>query len=85
MLNLLLPDLLDIHTSNILQDIFIIMMLYIFLKLTLLGSLIELVWPTHFFNKRNLTTTNSFRIRSFIEVIIKLQLSGVSLNTALPI
>jgi hypothetical protein len=48
-------------------------MLYSFLKLLLLSSILELVWPSHFFNKRNNLNFNSIKFRNFTEVLLKLK------------
>lgn len=77
MLDLVFPSLVDIHVFSILEDIFVIMMLYVLIKLLLLCALVELVWPTHFFNKRNLTAIVFFKVRSFVEVVSKLQMVGI--------
>ena len=59
-----------------------IFMMYSFLKLLLLSSLLELVWPTHFFNKRHNFNLNTIKHRTFLEVILKLR-SNNSFNTVL--
>lgn len=63
----------DLHLYSVLEDIFVIIMLYSFIKLTVLSSIIELVWPTQFFNKRNSMGVVSFRLRSYTETLLKLR------------
>ena len=61
-----------------------IFMLYSFLKLLLLSSILELVWPTHFFNKRHNFNFTALKFRNFVEVFLKLKNSNsflVVLNT----
>jgi len=75
----------DKHIYSILEDIFIILMLYTFIKLILLSSLVELIWPTQFFNKRNSNSVTSFRLRTLVEIFNKLRLSCITIPTLLTI
>ena len=70
----------DMHLYSILEDIFIVLMLYSFIKLVLLSSLVELIWPTQFFNRRNSNGVTSFRLRTFVEVLTKLRVSGITFS-----
>ena len=66
-------DKLDIYFYSILEDIFVVLMLYSFFKLVLLSSIIELIWPTQFFNRRNSSGSLNFRLRTFVEFLVKLR------------
>lgn len=63
---------LDFYVYNFLEDIFVICMIYNFLKLLLLGLLCEMVWPTQFFNRRNFIGTANIRKRVYTEFLTKL-------------
>jgi len=80
MFELLFSDKLDMYVYSILEDIFVVLMLYSFLKLILLSSLVELIWPTQFFNRRNSMGVNSYRLRTFTEVLLKLRNANLTLS-----
>lgn len=63
----------DDYIFIILEDIFVVIMLYSFIKLIVLSSVIELVWPTQFFNRKNIATILNFRLRTFTETMLKLK------------
>lgn len=63
----------DVYFYSTLEDIFVVLMLYSFIKLLLLSSIVELIWPTQFFNRRNSSGVVSFRLRTFTETILKLR------------
>lgn len=73
MFELLFSNKIDMHLYSILEDVFVVLMLYSFIKLVVLSSLIELVWPTQFFNRRNSMGVTSFRLRTYTEVMLKLR------------
>lgn len=62
---------LDFYTYSFLEDILIIMLVYNFIKLLLLSSISELIWPTHYFNRRHTTNFTNYRQRNYIEFLIK--------------
>ena len=75
MFELLFSGKLDVYMYSILEDVFVVLMLYSFIKLVLLSSLIELIWPTQFFNRRNsMGVTTGLRLRTYTEVLLKLRL-----------
>jgi Tfp pilus assembly protein PilZ len=80
MFEFLFSDKFDIHMYSILEDVFVVLMLYSFLKLVLLSSLVELIWPTQFFNRRNSMGVVSYRLRTYTEVILKLRLLDISFS-----
>lgn len=57
---------------EIYEEIVVLSIFYNFMKIIVIGSLVELIWPTHFFNKKN-NVTNLLKFRSFNEALIKLR------------
>lgn len=47
-------------------------MLYSFIKYIVTCSFLELIWPTQFFNRRNIININSVRNRTYTETTLKL-------------
>jgi hypothetical protein len=66
----------DFYLYNFVEDIFIICMIYNFLKLLILGLLSELVWPTQFFNRRNFIGTSNIHKRVYTEFLSKFYKDG---------
>lgn len=73
MFELLFSGKFDLYMYSILEDVFVVLMLYSFLKLILLSSLVELIWPTQFFNRRNSMGVTTTRLRTYTEVLLKLR------------
>ena len=63
----------DLYLSSIQEDIFVVIIMYIFIKMVLLSSVVELIWPTQIFNRKNSTNVISFRLRTFTETLLKLR------------
>lgn len=65
---------LDVHNLSLLEDTFVVIMFYVFVKLLFLGSIIDLIWPTHFFNLRNssLVSNNCLKARKYTDYFVKL-------------
>ncbi len=80
MFELLFSGKLDIYMYSILEDVFVVLMLYSFIKLVLLSSIVELIWPTQFFNRRNSMGVTSLRLRTYTEVLLKLRNSKTSFS-----
>ncbi len=80
MFELLYSTKLDLHAYSILEDIFVVLMLYSFIKLVVLSSIVELIWPTQFFNRRNSMNTVSFRLRTYTEVLLKLRSNNLTFS-----
>ena len=76
MFELLFSSKYDIYFYSTLEDVFTIVMLYSFLKLILLSSVIELLWPTQFFNRRHSSSTLVARLRSYTECFSKVRFSS---------
>jgi hypothetical protein len=77
---LLLSGKFDIYFYSMLEDIFVVLMLYSFIKLVLLSSLVELIWPTQFFNRRNSMGVTNYRLRTYTETLLKLRSSNVTVS-----
>jgi hypothetical protein len=68
----------DLYLSSIQEDIFVVIIMYIFIKMVLLSSIVELIWPTQMFNRKNSTNVICFRLRTFTETLLKLR--GINNN-----
>jgi hypothetical protein len=55
------------------DELITILLFYNFFKLLVFSSLVELIWPTQFFNKKNNIHYQIFRFRSYVEFILKLR------------
>ena len=53
------------------NNLILIYFLYFFFKLVLISSIVELIWPTHFFNKKNSIYNIKTRNRFFLEFFLK--------------
>lgn len=60
------------------EEIVIIFLFYNFIKILIFGSLLELIWPTQFFNRRH--NNKNLRFRSFTEVLSKLTINNNNYN-----
>lgn len=56
------------------EEIVIIFLFYNFIKILIFGSLLELIWPTQFFNRRHIN--KNLRFRTFVETISKLKINN---------
>jgi hypothetical protein len=70
----------DLYMYSILEDIFVVLMLYSFIKLVVLSSIVELIWPTQFFNRRNSMGVVNFRLRTYTEVLLKLRSTNTTFS-----
>ena len=55
------------------EEIVIIFLFYNFIKLIIFGSIVELVWPTQFFNRKHSSSYQLIRFRTFTETLVKLR------------
>lgn len=60
------------------DELLTILLIFNFFKLVMWSSILELLWPTQFFNRRNNIFYQSFRFRTFVEYNLKL--NTVNLN-----
>ena len=58
-------------TLTYLSNLLLIYFVYMFFKLILLSSIVELMWPTHFFNKKHNISLHRVKYRSFCETFLK--------------
>ena len=58
---------------NFWEDFFVIFFSYSILKYIIFSVIIEIIWPTSFFNRKHLIGFNLKRYRSFTETILKLK------------
>lgn len=68
------------------SNLLLIYFMYMFFKLILLSSIVELMWPTHYFNKKHNISHGRAKNRSFLESFLKLLPTSsylVVLNVAL--
>jgi len=61
------------------EEIVIIFLFYNFIKSIIFGSIVELIWPTQFFNRRHNISTD-LKYRSFTETIVKLRNNNHNYN-----
>lgn len=70
----------DIYAYSMSEDILVVLMMYSFLKLILLSSIFELIWPTQFFNRRNSSSVVNYRLRTYTETVLKLLSPGIKIS-----
>ena len=54
------------------EELIIVFLFYNFIKLLIFSSVFELIWPTHFFNRRN-NFNSILKFRGFTETLLKLR------------
>ena len=62
----------DIYKSLPREELIVALILYVFVKYTIMCSLLELIWPTQYFNKKHILGTTVNRVRTLVEYILKL-------------
>lgn len=60
------------------EELIVIFLFYNFIKIIIFGSLVELIWPTQFFNRRHSKSFN--RYRTFTEHLVKLRSNNTNYN-----
>lgn len=55
------------------EELFLVFFLFSIVKLVILCIIIELIWPTHFFNKRHNINFYSIKLRDFQSTLLKLR------------
>jgi hypothetical protein len=55
------------------EEIIVVFLFYNFLKLVILGAVVELIWPTQFFNRKHSSAHQLLKFRTFTETLIKLR------------
>jgi hypothetical protein len=51
----------------------VVFFLYNFIKYVLMGSFLELIWPTHYFNKKHDYNLLTYKFRSLIQYFLKIK------------
>jgi len=62
----------DIYKSLPREELVVALILYVFVKYTIMCSLLELIWPTQYFNKKHILGITITRVRTLVEYILKL-------------
>lgn len=62
------------------EELIIILLFYNFIKIIIFGAFLELIWPTHYFNKKNNINNNLVRFRTYVETVVKLRLKNHNLH-----
>lgn len=68
------------------NNLLLVYFMYMFFKLVLLSSIVELMWPTHFFNKKHNISLHRAKKRSFLEFFLKAMPTSpylITLNVAM--
>jgi len=55
------------------EDVIVVFLLYNFFKYLIMCAMIELIWPTQFFNRRHNIGYQLFKFRTYTEVLLKLR------------
>jgi hypothetical protein len=63
------------------DELVAILLFYNFFKLLVFSSLVELIWPTQFFNRKNNISYKLFRYRTYTEFLLKLRLPNFFKDT----
>lgn len=58
------------------EEIVVVFMFYNFIKLIIFSSIVELIWPTQFFNKKHGSSYQLLKFRTFNETLLKLRLKN---------
>lgn len=61
------------------EELVVVVLFYNFIKILIFGSILELIWPTQFFNRRN-NNLNQLKFRTFVETILKLRINNNNYN-----
>jgi hypothetical protein len=60
------------------EDLFVFFFMYNFFKFLILNSVIELIWPTHYFNRKHNIGFKAYRLRTYTETLLKLRSSSTT-------
>ena len=55
------------------EELLVIFLFYNFIKVLVFSSIVELIWPTQFFNRKNSSLYQNIRYRTFTEFLLKLR------------
>lgn len=62
------------------DELLSILLFYNFFKLLVFSSLVELIWPTQYFNRKHNINYKTFRYRTYTEFLLKLRSSSYIYN-----
>lgn len=65
------------------DELLVILFLLNISKLLFLSTVVELIWPTHIFNKKHVISFSSIRWRTFNEFLLKLRTKSFYKNVFL--
>ena len=63
------------------DELVTILLFYNFFKLLAFSSLVELIWPTQYFNRKHNINYKTFRYRTYVEFLLKLRTNNVIYKT----
>ncbi len=66
-------DFFNFYTNWNFEDVIVVFLLYNFFKYLIMCSIIELIWPTQFFNRKNNIGYQLIRFRTYSETLLKLR------------
>ena len=66
-------DFFNFYLNWNLEDILVVLLLYNFFKYVIMCSIVELIWPTQFFNRKNNIGYQVLRFRTYTETVLKLR------------
>jgi len=55
------------------EDFLVLMYVYIFFKYLVVTTIVELIWPTQYFNRKHSSGYQSYRLRTYTETLLKLR------------
>ena len=55
------------------EDFLVVTYLYIFFKYLILTTVVELIWPTQYFNRKHSIGYQTYRLRTYTETLSKLR------------
>lgn len=64
-------DFFNIFYNSMLEDLLVVYFLYNFIKYVILCLINELIWPTHFFNRKHSNVYLTVKFRTYSEYINK--------------
>ena len=64
---------------NFYEELFVVFFVYNFIKIIIFSSILELLWPTHFFNNRNNNIFN-IKLRTIQQSILKIKKINYIIN-----
>jgi len=66
-------DFFNFYLNWNLEDALVVLLIYNFFKYIIMCSIVELIWPTQFFNRKNNIGYQIIRFRTYTETILKLR------------